>query len=101
MLQLLAPDYQLITPPGRTWTRERYLRAIEAGDLRYVQWTPDAIDVRTSAHMAIGRYLAVLELDSGSGSGMPFKLWHTDSYELRGDIWQAVWSQATAIRDQT
>ena len=99
--QLHAPDYQLITPPGRAWTRERYLRAIEDGDLRYVQWTPDAIDVRTSSHMAIVRYQAVLELDSGNGSGTPFKLWHTDSYELRGDRWQAMWSQATAIRDQT
>ena len=101
LLQLLAPDDQLISPPGRTWTRERYLRAIEAGDLRYVQWTPGSIDVRTSAHMAIVRYQALLELDSGNGSGTPFKLWHTDSYELRDEVWQAVWSQATAIRDQT
>ena len=80
--------------------RDRYLRAIEDGDLRYVQWKPDAIDVRASARMAIVRYQAVLELDSGNGSGTPFKLWHTDSYELRGNLWLAVWSQATAIREQ-
>lgn len=98
--QLHAPDYQLITPPGRTYTRDRYLREIEAGDLRYLRWEPGAMDVRASEKMAIVRYQATLELDSGDGHGTPFLCWHTDSYELRGEHWHAVWSQATAIRQR-
>jgi hypothetical protein len=48
--------------------------------------------------MAVVRYRATLELDLGDGRGTPFECWHTDSYELTGDAWQVVWSQATAIR---
>lgn len=96
--QLHADDYQLITPPGRTYTRERYLRDIEAGSLRYLRWEAGLMHVRASEHMAIVRYQATLELDSGNGRGTPFECWHTDSYELRGDAWQVVWSQATAIK---
>jgi hypothetical protein len=96
--QLHAAEYQLITPPGRTFTRERYLGEIESGNLRYLKWEPGPMETRTSAHMAVVRYQATLELDSGNGRGTPFPCWHTDSYELRGDTWKAVWSQATAIR---
>jgi len=95
---LHAPDYQLITPSGRTFTRERYLREIESGTLRYLRWDPDPMDVRVSEQMAIVRYRATLALDSSDGQGTPFQCWHTDSYEPRDDVWQAVWSQATAIR---
>lgn len=98
LLQLHAPDYQLITPPGRTFTRERYLREIESGHLRYLRWEPGPMEARTSERMAVVRYQVTLELDAGDGRGTPFPCWHTDSYELNGDIWQAVWSQATAIR---
>ncbi len=49
--------------------------------------------------MAIVRYQATLELGSASGHGTPFQCWHTDSYELKSGHWQAVWSQATAIRE--
>jgi hypothetical protein len=40
------------------------------------------------------------ELDAGDGHGAPFECWHTDSYELSEGAWQAVWSQATAIKSQ-
>jgi hypothetical protein len=93
-----APDYQLITPSGRTYTRERYLGDIESGTLRYLRWEAGDMDVRTSAQMAIIRYQVTLELDSGNGTGTPFQCWHTDSYELRDSTWQAVWSQATAVK---
>jgi hypothetical protein len=104
--QLHAPDYQLITPSGRTFSRERYLGNIESKTLRYLRWEAGDMAVRTSAQMAIVRYQVTLELDSengidkgtGKGSGTPFLCWHTDSYELRDGAWQAVWSQATAIK---
>lgn len=96
--RLHATDYQLITPAGRAYTREGYLYAIESGELRYLRWEPGTMQVRPSEHMAIVRYQATLELDAGGGRGTPFPCWHTDSYELAAGQWQAVWSQATAIR---
>ena len=96
--QLHAPDYQLITPSGVTFSRERYLGDIKSGNLRYLRWAAGEMDVRASAQMAILRYQATLELDRGDGTGAPFLCWHTDSYELRDGVWQAVWSQATAVK---
>jgi hypothetical protein len=96
--QLHAPDYQLITPSGRSFSRDRYLSELESGNLRYLRWEPGPIDVRASAQMAVVRYQATLELDSVGRGGTAFQCWHTDSYERTAGIWQAVWSQATAIR---
>jgi hypothetical protein len=48
--------------------------------------------------MAVTRYKATLEIDAGNGHGTPFECWHTDFYELTEGGWQAVWSQATAIK---
>jgi Domain of unknown function (DUF4440) len=58
--QLHAPDYQLITPLGRTYTRERYLGEIESGTLRYLRWEHSVMNVRVSERMAIVRYQATL-----------------------------------------
>jgi len=96
--QLHAPDFQLITPSGRSFTRDRYLSKIEEGVLRYLRWEPGPMDVRVHAETALVRYQATLELDSGDGHGTPFQCWHIDSYELNGTLWQVVWSQATAIK---
>ena len=96
--QLHAPDYQLITPSGVTFSRERYLGDIESGNLRYLRWAAGEMDVRAIAQMAILRYQATLELHRGDGTGTPFLCWHTDSYELRDGVWHAVWSQATAVK---
>ena len=96
--QLHAPAYQLITPAGRSYSRDRYLGDIEAGTLQYLRWEPGSMEVRSSERMAMVRYQATLELNSGDGHGTPFACWHTDSYELADEIWQAVWSQATTIR---
>ena len=92
--QLHAPHYQLITPSGTTFTRERYLAMIETGQLRYAQWQAQAMQVRVSDPMAIVRYRATL----GFATGTDIECWHTDSYELLAGGWQAVWSQATAVR---
>ena len=91
--KLHAPEYQLITPRGRTFSRDSYLSEIAAGTLRYVKWENGAMQVRASPAMAIVRYQARLEFPSGN----VLTCWHTDSYELRDGLWQAVWSQATAL----
>jgi hypothetical protein len=96
--KLHSAEYQLITPSGTSFTRERYLGNIAAGELIYLQWIPEEMDVRLSETMAIVRYKATLELDAGKGQGTPFKCWHTDAYELSDGSWQAVWSQATTIK---
>jgi hypothetical protein len=95
--QLHAPDFQLVSPRGNTWTRERYLRRIEEGGF-YLRWDPGPMEVRADGRMAVVRYQATLELDSGDGTGTPFHCWHTDSYALNADLWQVVWSQATEIK---
>jgi Domain of unknown function (DUF4440) len=91
--QLHAPEYQLITPAGRVFTRERYLAAIEAEPF-YAGWDAGEMQVRVSAQMAVLRYPARLTFPSGKA----LDCWHTDHYEFRSGQWQAVWSQATEIR---
>jgi hypothetical protein len=87
-----APDYQLITPAGVVFSRERYLAAVAAAPF-YASWDHEAMSVRVSPAMAVVRYQARL----GFPSGRVVRCWHTDSYEQRHGSWQAVWSQATAI----
>ena len=64
---LHGADFQLVTPIGRTYTRERYLGEIESGLLRYVAWEPGEIEVRVHAGVALLRYQAELRVDSGEG----------------------------------
>jgi hypothetical protein len=94
--RLHAPDYQLITPPGNVFSRERYLGAIAAEPF-YASWHCGPVTVRVSPLMAIVRYHARI----GFPSGRNVECWHTDSYELRQGEWQAVWSQATGIAPKT
>ena len=91
--RLHAPEYQLITPSGKSYERDRYLDDIATGRLRYAKWECGEMDVRVSEAMALVRYQARLEFPSGK----TLDCWHTDSYELRDGNWLAVWSQATAI----
>lgn len=88
--RLHAPDYELITPAGRIFTRARYLAAI-AEQPFYTAWELGTVRVRRCAAMAVLRYPAKL----GFPSGGVVECWHTDVYELRAGAWQAVWSQAT------
>ena len=96
--QLHAADFQLITPTGHQYARDQYLDEIETGELKYVAWDPEEMDVRMHASVAMLRYRARLQVDSGTGQVSIFHCWHTDSYELIDGLWQVVWSQATAIR---
>ena len=89
---LHASDYELISPPGRVMTRERYLSLIAAAPF-YASWELGAMRVRASSGMAAVRYLAKLTFPSGK----VVDCWHTDIYELQAGSWKAVWSQATQL----
>jgi uncharacterized protein DUF4440 len=92
--ELHAPEYQLITPAGRVFTREAYLGRIQAAPF-YAAWeVMGEMMCRLSAPMAVIRYQARIRFPSGR----VFVCWHTDSYERRASGWQAVWSQATEVR---
>src|SRR5215203_2802 len=96
--RLHAHDFQLIDPTGELLSKEEYLGAVASGEIDYLVWEPEAIEVRLSGEMALIRYTSRLELVAG-GQGIPLRhYWHTDSYERRNGQWQAVWSQATEIR---
>jgi len=87
-----APDYQLITPAGRTFDRTTYLAAIREAPF-YSAWEHGPMEVRVATDMAVVRYQARITL----ASGRLVNCWHTDTYELRGTTWLAVWSQATEL----
>ena len=91
---LHAPEYELITPAGKVFDRQRYLAAIESGPF-YTAWEVGEMAFRTSPSVAIVRYKARLTFPSGRG----LTCWHTDAYENRAGVWQAVWSQATELHE--
>jgi len=95
--QLHGADFQLITPTGHLYLRKQYLGEIETGQLKYLAWDPKQIEVRMHATVAMLRYQARLEVDSGRGQASIYYCWHTDSYELINGLWQVVWSQATSV----
>lgn len=91
---LHAEEYQLITPNGSEMSKDDYLGAIAAGQLRYQTFEPVSdIAVLGDAPVAVVRYQARISFDDGPG----MLCWHTDCYRLRDGGWQAVWSQATRI----
>lgn len=94
--RLHANDYQLITPAGRVFSRARYLAAIAEAPF-YAGWTHDAMQVRLTPGMALLRYAATITFPSGK----VVRCWHTDSYELIGGDWLAMWSQATQLPANT
>ena len=91
--ELHAPEYELITPAGKVFDRKRYLGAIESEPF-YAAWEVGEMAVRISPSMAIVRYKARLVFPSGR----EVTCWHTDAYENRAGLWQAVWSQATEVQ---
>jgi Domain of unknown function (DUF4440) len=95
---LHAEDFQLITPSGRTFSKEQYLGAIAVGEINYLRWEPDPeMAVRLYGPVALIRYQAHLEMGV-PGHMVALRCWHTDAYEKRDGRWQVVWSQATEIR---
>jgi hypothetical protein len=94
--QLHADDFQLINPFGGSASKEQYLSGLASGQVKYLLWEPDAIQVRIYGDAAIIRYQAQIQIVVG-GKPDGGRFWHTDSYEKRDGRWQAVWSQATRI----
>jgi len=92
--ELHAPEYELITPAGKAFSRQGYLEAIEREPF-YASWQAEDMAVRVTAEMAVVRYKAILQFPSGR----EIVCMHTDTYELRAGRWQAVWSQATELRN--
>jgi hypothetical protein len=90
---LHAPEYELITPAGKLFDRQSYLEAIEREPF-YAAWDVGDMSCRLCPGMCIIRYSARLTFPSGR----ELLCWHTDSYENRAGLWQAVWSQATEIK---
>ncbi|MBB3644049.1 hypothetical protein FHX14_000208 [Rhizobium sp. BK619] len=98
---LHADDFQLITPIGAALSREQYLGAIAAGQIKYGVWEPGEIAVRLYGCAAVIRYRARLEVIFNGHPVPPAQYWHTDAYERRDGRWLVVWSQATAIGMQS
>ena len=96
---LHADDFQLITPFGGTLSKGQYLAAIASGDVDYLLWKPDTIEVRLYGNAAVIRYQAEIRIKVKAVPDAPNgRFWHTDLYELRNGTWKVVWSQATQIR---
>jgi len=93
---LHAPEYELVTPAGNVFSRKRYLDTIEREPF-YSGWHTGEMAVRITPEMAAVRYRATIQFPSGR----EVLCWHTDMYELRSGRWQAVWSQATELRNVT
>ena len=95
--QLHADDFQLINPLGQSLSKEQYLGGIASGDLDYLVWEPESIEVRLYDQAAVIRYQSQLEIVVQEQKVPRQRYWHTDSYEKRNGRWQVVWSQATGI----
>lgn len=98
--RLHAPDYQLVTPSGRCYSKDDYLADVRDKRLEYLAFEPASpIAVRVSEGMIVLRYVALIRLSVGVADELDFRAWHTDLYEKVEGSWVAVWSQATRISD--
>ena len=94
--QLHTEDFQLINPLGGVLSKEQYLGGIGSGQMHYLYWEPESIEVRLYADVAVIRYRSELEIVV-KGHHIPRRrYWHTDLYERHGTQWQVVWSHATS-----
>ena len=96
--QLHADDFQLINPRGGSLSKEQYLAGIASGQLDYLVWEPESIEVRLYGEAAVIRYQSQLEIVVQGQKVPRQRYWHTDTYEKRNGRWQVVWSQATGIQ---
>jgi hypothetical protein len=96
--RLHADDFQLINPFGGTLSKDQYLGGVASGEVDYLVWDPEAIEVRLYGQAAVIRYASRLEIVFRGQKISLRRYWHTDSYERRNGQWQVVWSHATEIR---
>jgi len=98
--RLHADDFQLVDPSGAMLSKEQYLGQVASGELDYLTWEPETIEVRRYGGAAVLRYRAQAQAIFG-GQRTPLRsFWHTDVYEQRNGRWQAVWSQATLVQQR-
>jgi hypothetical protein len=93
---LHAPDYELISVPGRVMGLERYL-SLMAQDVFYASWEHGPMRVKVSPEMAAVRYEAKITFPSGK----VVHCWHTDIYAPQAGTWTAIWSQATQLPQES
>ncbi len=97
--RLHADDFQLISPSGALFSKERYMSEIESGVLDYRTWDPGEITVRLYGDAAVIRYddvgFEVFYEGKPAWSGASSIARHTDLYEKRNGQWQAVWSHCS------
>ena len=96
--RLHADDFQLINPAGITLSKTEYLGEIASGNLDYLVWEPETMEVRWYGESAVLRYRAQAQAVAAGQKTPLRRFWHTDVYEKRDRRWQAVWSQATLIQ---
>ena len=97
--ELHSDDYQLVTPSGNTYSKDEYLGDIAAGTMEYRVFEPaSAIAVQILGDGAAVRYKVRIDIRF-AGGGDSGTFWHTDLYRRTDGRWQAVWSQATRIRE--
>jgi hypothetical protein len=97
--QLHADLFQLVTPLGGTLSKAQYLGLVASGEIDYLEWEPEAIEVKLYGNAAVIRYRAQLRIIvKGLPNAPSGRFWHMDLYEKRNGRWQAVWSQATQVQ---
>ncbi len=75
---LHAADYELITPGGRSLSRDDYLGGIGSGELHYLVFeAASEIRVRLHGSVAVLRYRARIEMEMADGIDSDH-FWHTD-----------------------
>ena len=93
---LHADDFQLINPMGGVLSKQDYLGLVASGEIDYLEWEPESIEVRLFGNVAVLRYRAPLKIVVKAAPNAPSgRFWFTDLYEKRDGRWQIVWSQGT------
>lgn len=95
---LHAEDFQLVNPLGGLLSKEQYLDGVASGEIDYISWVPEQIEVRVYDRVAAIRYRSHLEIIVAGQLIPRQRYWHTDLYEKRDGQWQVVWSHATATK---
>jgi hypothetical protein len=98
--QLLAPHFQLIDVLGTAETRAGYLATI-GGGVDFLTLKPvSPIKARLYGNTAVARFQAAFDLVVGPDR-LKHRGWTTDLLERRQGKWQLVWSQTTAVPNNT
>jgi ketosteroid isomerase-like protein len=96
---LHAPDFELVSTSGATWSKEQYLGDIASGHVNYRRFEAVSnIEVMADGDLAVLRYRSLIDIAVQGQEAGELKCWHLDCYR-RNDTgsWQVRWSQATSI----